>query len=295
MSTSVAFTIFGIDILWYGLVYSVASLFAYIYFLKYFNDSNLSESQKDVAFIIMLISALVGARLFYTLVYFPEFYLSNLGQILRVDQGGMSAHGSFVGLIIGCYIVGRKYNVPMFKFTDFFMAPGILALAFGRLGNLFNQELPGIPTDSRISMVFPEFDDVKRYPYQLLAGAKTLFVFHIVVYLQLFKSLKLGILTAFTAMMYSSSRFMLDFIREPTTLFLNFPVGQWLSLIMFIISVYYLYKLYYTNIGGDERSFFKSRYEEENIVHKNYNNNKLNKNNTNNYINNKKRNSKKKK
>lgn len=243
MSSSIAFTIFGVDIFWYGIMYAIGFLLAYLYFQKYFNSPLMNEDNKDTAFLIMALSSIIGGRLFYTFVYYPSYYFQNPLDILRVMDGGMSIHGGLIGFLVGCYIVSRKYNLTLYKITDFFMLPAILAMAFGRLGNFINQELPGIPTDSIFGVVFSEVDDLKRFPYQLFAGFSSLLIFHLVLYFKMFKILREGVLTYLTIFLYSTTRFFLDFLREPTTLFLNFPVGQWLSLVLIIVTGYMLYKL----------------------------------------------------
>lgn len=259
--TSVAFSLLGFDILWYSLVYSIGSLFAYVYFSKYFTleykseekikknkiktkMSFINDDQKDIIFFTTLIVSLLFARLIYCFAYFPEYYLFNLIEVFRVWEGGMSINGGFFGFFISLFYFSKKYNVSIYTFTDFFMLPGLLALAFGRLGNFFNQELVGIVTTSSIGIVFPAVDELSRYPYQLFAGIKNLIAFEIILYLQLFKTLKTGTITLLSGMLYSSGRFVLDFMREPTTLYLGFPLGQWFSIIVFVTCSILLWKLY---------------------------------------------------
>lgn len=243
-NSAIAFTIFGFEVYWYGLVYVFGFLLAYYYFLKFFRTKDLSEDDKDWSFLILLVSSIVGARLFYTLAYNPLYYLTNFIDIFKINEGGMSIHGGFIGFLVGSYIVSKKFNFSIYKLTDFFTLPALIALSFGRLGNFFNQELVGVSTQSSLGMVFPEYDSLKRYPYQLFAGAKNLIVFQIIFYLYLFKQLKDGVVTVTAFLLYSLGRFFLDFIREPTTLFLSFPLGQWLSLIVIVISSYLLYLIY---------------------------------------------------
>lgn len=243
-NSAVAFTIFGLQVYWYGLVYVFGFLLSYYYFLKYFKAKNMSEDDKDWSFLILLISSILGGRLFYIMAYNPMYYLSNIVDIIKINEGGMSIHGGFLGFLVGSYIVSKKFNFSMYKITDFFTLPALIALSFGRLGNFFNQELVGIPTQSSIGMVFPEYDSLKRYPYQLFVGAKNLIAFQIILYLYVFKQLKTGVITLSGFLLYSVGRFFLDFMREPTTLFLSFPVGQWLSLVVIIISSYLLYLIY---------------------------------------------------
>lgn len=244
MDSSILISIFGFEIRWYGLVYALGFLLSYWYFIKFFKDKHLNDDEKDSVFFIIAITSLIFARLTYCFAYFPEYYFFNPLDIFKIWQGGMSINGGFLGFFISIYILSKKYKFSLYKLTDFFILPGILALAFGRLGNFFNQELVGIPYTGTFSMVFEKYDDISRFPYQVFAGLKNLIAFEILLYLHLFKKLKTGALTLIAALLYSIGRFFLDFMREPTTYYLGFPLGQWFSLIIIIISSYLLYKLH---------------------------------------------------
>ena len=242
MDTSVFISIFGLDIRWYGLVYAIGFLLSYYYFMKYFKHKNISDEQKDSIFFTTLIISLICARLTYCFAYFPEYYFSNFFDIFKIWEGGMSINGGFIGFFGSFYYFSKKFKTSIYTFTDFFILPGILALAFGRLGNFFNQELVGIPTISSFGIVFPQVDEVSRHPYQLYAGFKNLIAFQILLYLHIFKSLKPGTLTLIAAILYSGGRFIIDFLREPTTLYFGFPLGQWFSLIIVCVAGYLLFK-----------------------------------------------------
>ena len=92
---------------------------------------------------------LVGGRLYHVATD-PDRYFGadgSLWDILYLWQGGLGIWGAIamgaVGVLVGCRIQGIKF-LPVIDT----MAPGVLvAQAFGRWGNWFNQELFGRPTD----------------------------------------------------------------------------------------------------------------------------------------------------
>jgi prolipoprotein diacylglyceryl transferase len=92
---------------------------------------------------------LVGARLYHVATD-PDRYFGSDGSlwaILYVWRGGLGVWGAIalgaVGVVVACRLRGIKV-LPMIDA----MAPGVLvAQAFGRWGNWFNQELYGRPTD----------------------------------------------------------------------------------------------------------------------------------------------------
>jgi len=92
---------------------------------------------------------LVGARL-YHVVTTPELYFGEGGDpvaALYIWEGGLGIWGA-IGLgAFGAWLACRHYGVRLRSYADA-LAPGILlAQALGRVGNYFNQELFGSPTE----------------------------------------------------------------------------------------------------------------------------------------------------
>ena len=92
---------------------------------------------------------LVGGRLYHVAtdyhLYFGEG--KNPLDALRIWDGGLGVWGAIAFGAVGAWIGCRVKKVPLPAFADV-VAPGIVtAQAIGRLGNYFNQELTGGPTD----------------------------------------------------------------------------------------------------------------------------------------------------
>lgn len=92
---------------------------------------------------------IVGGRLYHVIsdnqLYFGEGG-SGLAGALQVWQGGLGIWGAVLGGALGAWIACRRRGIPLPPLGDA-VAPGIiLAQAIGRLGNYFNQELFGAPT-----------------------------------------------------------------------------------------------------------------------------------------------------
>src|SRR5690606_5662630 len=121
--------------------------------------------------------------------------VSNPLKVFFVWEGGMSIHGGiFFGFLAVLYFA-KKEKIDFLRITDLFSVPLALGLAFGRLANFVNQELVGRVTDSRVGVVFPLYDEQMRWPYQIFAGLKNLFVFNVLLFLQFFSKQKTGFLT----------------------------------------------------------------------------------------------------
>ena len=85
----------------------------------------------------MVISGIVGARLFYVIQY-REQYWSHPWTIFQFYEGGLVVYGALVGACLGSYLFLRKRKLSVLAMADL-VAPGlILGLAIGRIGCFMN-------------------------------------------------------------------------------------------------------------------------------------------------------------
>jgi prolipoprotein diacylglyceryl transferase len=92
---------------------------------------------------------IAGGRL-YHVISSPRAYFGEGGEPLRafaIWEGGLGIWGAIALGGVGAWIACRRRGIPLPAFADA-VAPGLLvAQAIGRLGNWFNNELYGGPTD----------------------------------------------------------------------------------------------------------------------------------------------------
>lgn len=95
---------------------------------------------------------IIGGRLYHVLITDPEYYFglagqsAHLSEIPQIWAGGLGIMGAISLGALGAWIACRRAGVRLSAFLDA-AAPGVLlAQAFGRWGNWFNQELFGSPT-----------------------------------------------------------------------------------------------------------------------------------------------------
>jgi prolipoprotein diacylglyceryl transferase len=92
---------------------------------------------------------LVGGRLYHVATDWQTYFGPDGHPIdaLKIWQGGLGIWGAIALGGVGAWIGCRRRGIPLPFFADA-VAPGIaVAQAIGRLGNYFNQELYGGPTD----------------------------------------------------------------------------------------------------------------------------------------------------
>jgi prolipoprotein diacylglyceryl transferase len=91
---------------------------------------------------------IIGGRVYHVLTHPADYFYdgANLLRTLYVWEGGMAIFGALVGGAIGVWLGCRMTGVRFWSFADALVPGLLLAQAFGRLGNWFNQELFGLPT-----------------------------------------------------------------------------------------------------------------------------------------------------
>ena len=123
-----------IHIYFFGLMIAVAAIVAGAFAIKQGEKRGINEDIMFNLIIIVLISGVLGARLFYILFYNPSFYFNNPGEIIKIDEGGLSIHGGIFSAIVAGYIYSIKNKISFFKLADIAVVGIALAQGIGRVG-----------------------------------------------------------------------------------------------------------------------------------------------------------------
>jgi prolipoprotein diacylglyceryl transferase len=165
---------------WYGLLFAAGVLLGF-QATKIMNAKDGKGGDfTDRLFVYVMIGTVVGMRLVHCLFYQPEIYLTNPLLILKIWEGGFASHGGFAGVIIAMLLFKRKHaDVSFLWIADRAAVGSMLPAAFIRLGNLFNSEMIGTPSDAPWAMLFPlaEQNPVPRHPTQLYEAFGYLTIF----------------------------------------------------------------------------------------------------------------------
>jgi phosphatidylglycerol:prolipoprotein diacylglycerol transferase len=95
--------------------------------------------------IIVVVSGILGARLFYILFYNPPFYFSNPGEIIKINEGGLSIHGGIVSAVGAGYLYSIKSKISFLKLADIAVVGIALAQGIGRVGcDVFGKPMANI-------------------------------------------------------------------------------------------------------------------------------------------------------
>lgn len=101
------------------------------------------------AAIVVVPAGIIGGRLYHVLTDWPKYFGegANSWDAFKITNGGLGIWGAVVVGTLAVWALFRYKGLKLGPFADA-AAPGIiLAQGIGRLGNWFNQELYGRPTD----------------------------------------------------------------------------------------------------------------------------------------------------
>lgn len=144
---------------WYGLAYVAAFLIG-VAVVRHLARKGWCDIPPDKVadFIIggAIFGVLLGGRLGYMLFYDLGDFLHNPLIIVRVWDGGMSAHGGIIGLMLYTLWYSWKHKVAWRNIGDNLVVAAPIGLFLGRLANFINGELYGRVTSVSWAIQFPK-------------------------------------------------------------------------------------------------------------------------------------------
>ena len=204
---------------------------------------------------------IVGGRLYHVITT-PQPYFGEGGnpwQALRIWEGGLGIWGAVSLGALGAWFGCRRQGLSLATFVDA-AAPGyLIAQALGRLGNWFNNEIYGPPTDLPWGLRIYEWDQnaghalldasgepiVKGifHPTFLYEGLWCLLLVAVLVFAERRHEFKPGqVCAAFVVMGYPLGRVVIELMRtDEANRILGQRVNVWVSLLVFALgAVLYL-------------------------------------------------------
>lgn len=194
---------------------------------------------------------LIGARLGHVFFYEWDRYKNNLWLIFNTREGGLASHGGTIGVVIGLTLFyflyfKKKTGLLFLELLDRITIPAALVAFFIRLGNFFNQEILGTPTDGPFAVIFGNPQDgsapVPRHPAQLYEGFFYLFtsIFLLILWYKTDLKKKPGFFTGLLFTLIFGFRFFIEELKEHQHAMLDqswLQAGQTLSIPFVIIGI----------------------------------------------------------
>lgn len=251
------FKIGSFGLRYYALCFLCAFVGSYIIMLKIFTKEGKSQELLDQLSIYIFLGTLFGARIGHCLFYEFDYYKDHLLEMVlpfRMINGsfqltgftGLASHGGAIGILVALYLYCRKTKIDFIWIADRLAIVIPLAGGFIRVGNFFNSEIIGLPSDLPWAVVFEQIDQVARHPAQLYEGI-CYFIFFVVLWSR-YKAgvfVKPGFNVGLLFVLIFSARFILEFFKENQEEFeqsMQFNMGQLLSIPFILVGLFLMFR-----------------------------------------------------
>ncbi len=233
-----------LNVRFYGLMIALGVLAAvWLTQKRYAARSGDPDDIASIAFVAVP-AGLVGARLYHVITDWKSFQGHWL-DAFKIWEGGLGIPGGMLlGVLAGIWVVKRR-GLPLDVLLDC-AAPALpLAQAIGRLGNWFNQELFGRPTELPWGLEIDadhrpiEHIEVETFhPTFLYEATWNLALCGFLIWLDRRKIVPSGYLIFVYVLGYGVGRLWVELLRvDPASLILGVRVNVWVSLFAIVASL----------------------------------------------------------
>jgi phosphatidylglycerol---prolipoprotein diacylglyceryl transferase len=238
--SAIAIQLGPLPLYWYGIAYAVGLAGAYTIMVGQARRFGQDAAIIGNGLIIVAVAALVGGRLYHVIDQW-QLYKDDLLKIVLPPYSGLGIFGGFVTGAIAVLVLVRYHKVSAWRWGDI-IAPGIFFMqAAGRVGNFFNQELYGPPTDLPWGLRIDCVHRVAEYPCATFPLESTyfhpLFLYEslsgllgaaVLIWLSTRPrpSLRVGDLVAILFIWIGGVRFVIEFLRIGNWRLADIPTAQ---------------------------------------------------------------------
>ncbi len=230
---------------YYGLMFAIGFMVGYTITQKIFLKEGHPEEDLSSLLFHIMVGTIVGARVGHCLFYEPNYYLSHPLEILFVWRGGLASHGGTIGVLIALWLYRRKHlDQGYIWLADRLSIGTAFTAACIRVGNFFNSEILGKPSDLPWAIIFAaNNDNVPRHPAMLYEAFAYLVLFFVLfwMYWKTKASETRGRMIGLMLAWIFTARFFIEFVKENQVPFENgmtYNMGQLLSIPFVFIGIF---------------------------------------------------------
>lgn len=268
---SVAFSVFGIDIYWYGIIIALGIVLC-VGLSMYHCKNKIHKFSTDLVADVILVAlpaAIIGARVYYVAFEWDN-YKGDLKKILDTRSGGLAVYGGVIAAFLAIFIMCKIRKIPFSAILDYGIPYLPLGQAIGRWGNFFNQEAFGTTTTLPWGMTSDKVVDYLRtnckdldptmpvhptFLYESLVNFALFFVLLVVRK----KSKHSYEPTCVYLVVYGIARFFIEGLRTDS-LFLGNTAIRSSQLLSFILVVVGLVYIFIANVKDIPRAYIPERF-----------------------------------
>ena len=233
----VAFTIFGVDVYYYGLIIAFALFACIISSIILCKVKKISLSTPLEVFLAIIPAGFLFARLFS--VIFEDGL--TIVDFFNFRTGGMSIIGAIIGGAIGIVVYKLITKQKYLHIADIVTSVLFLGQSIGRWGNYFNDEIYGQEVVNEAMQVFPISVQINGTWYEALFFWESMltligFIALVIVFV---KTKKTGLVTGIYFTYYGIVRLILESRRQAEYILKwgNVPVSSLLSALFIVVGL----------------------------------------------------------
>jgi phosphatidylglycerol---prolipoprotein diacylglyceryl transferase len=226
----VIFSIGGLSVRWYGLMYIVGIVVGLLIAWPYAKSKGIANSQMETIVLYTVPAGFVGARLYYVLQQPLRPFIEEPWRIFAVWEGGMAFYGAIFAVVLTIIILTWRMKMPVWKILDTAVIFAAVGQFFGRIGNIINGDVIGYPTTLPWGFIyknpnsFAPRHDIAYQPAAVYEALINIFLFSVLWWLR--NKVKPGILFFIYIIGYSISQIIVFFWRDNEVLFLGLKQAQ---------------------------------------------------------------------
>ena len=236
---------FEMPFTWYGLFFAMSFLIGIQVSTYLLKKEGKPQSDLDALSIYILLATVIGARLGHYLFYEWEYLLNSPLQwfltMITPPFAGLASHGATIAILISIYLYARTRADQSFFWVVDRIVIGVSFAGLIRLGNLFNSEIYGKPTELPWGFVFLRETNpnllplVPRHPTQLYEFLFCMLLFAVTFMMWNYRRhiLPNGVIAAVFIIGLFTFRFFVEFLKNEQVSFeqsMALNMGQLLSI-----------------------------------------------------------------
>ncbi len=139
-----AFTLFGHEVRWYGIIITVGIILAFLYVLSRARIERFNEDDVFDYGIWTILFGVIGARLYYVIMEMGSY--KTFYDVIAIWNGGLAIYGGIIAGALTILAVSKIKKKDPFVFLDMVAPAVMIGQILGRWGNFFNVEAYGYET-----------------------------------------------------------------------------------------------------------------------------------------------------
>ncbi len=207
----------AISIRWYSAFFALGLLLSMLRLPAALGERNLPRENARTLAWLLPIGMFLGAHLVHLVFYEPRALVEQPLRLFQIGRG-LASHGAALGTIVTTLAFARSKRSSGLAYLDAVIVASVWTFPWVRIGNFFNSEVLGLPTEAPWGVIFERVDPVNvRHPVQLyeaLAGFALIAVSERLSR-QKRRSVRAGTTFYLLLAIYFSYRFALEFLKAP--------------------------------------------------------------------------------